>query len=126
MAWLKVYEWERSKWPEFQAVLVERKRQCALVTKLARHFRVDRPLIKQSHKRGAGAVAGFGAAGSYHKSSYWPTIKLGQVTTLGTLVHEFAHHLAWRRWKETGHGRAFKRELKRTYTWAKRWLPKAA
>ena len=125
MAYLKVYAWEHEKWPEFQTVHIDRTRQSALLRKLARHFKVDEPRIEQSHRRGANATHNkSGAAGSYHKARWlgWCVIKIGSVTTLGTLCHEFAHHLDWRRHNGDGHRRTFKRELKRTYTWAKRYL----
>ena len=126
MAWLKVYEWERAKWPEFQEIKVHRFQQGVLLEKLARHFKVSCPDLMQSNKRGANANSQeSGAAGSYHRSGYGvPTIRLGMVTTLGTLLHEFAHHLNWVNYRQHGHGRKFKRELKRTYTWGKRYLPK--
>ena len=126
MAYLKVYEWEHATWPEFQTVHIDRRRQFILIRKLARHFKVDEPLLGACKRRGANAKSNkTGAAGAYMMG---PTnaavIKLGNVTVLGTLVHEFAHHLDHRRWGGNGHRRTFKRELKRAYTFAKRYLVK--
>lgn len=131
MVWLKVYAWETQLWPQFQGVKVHRFQQGVLLNKLAKHFKVPCPELAQSHRRGANVNAqASGAAGSYHRGWLWGhrvgIVKLGQVTTLGTLLHEFAHHLNYCRWNgQRGHGRTFKRELKRCYTWGKRYLPGA-
>ena len=124
MAYLKVYEWEHTTWPDFQMVKIDRTRQYALNKKLARHFKVDEPRLVGSHQRGANAMnRASGASGKYHYAfPGMAVIKLGTISTLGTLCHEFAHHLNYRRWKAKGHGRTFKRELKRVYTFAKRYL----
>lgn len=124
MAFLQVYRWEHDTWPTFQTVKVDRMTQRKLIKKLARHFKVDEPSLEFSRQRGANVAKSEtpGAAGKYI-GGWHPRIKLGTVTTLGTLVHEFAHHLNYRRWASNGHGRTFKRELKRTYTFTKRYLP---
>lgn len=122
MAQLKVYEWEKKTWPEFQEVKVNRFHQGVLLMKLSRHFKVDCPELRWSYRSG---VARGNGGGSYHRSNLHPFIRCGKVTTLGTLLHEFAHHLDWRAYLGYGHRRSFKRALKRTYTWAKQWLPDA-
>lgn len=125
MAAYVLYKWESDTYPAFQSRKVERHEQGVLLRKLSRHFKVDLPRLVYSRQRGANALQqASGAAGMYHASMWHGncTIKLGKVTTLGTLVHEFAHHINWRRWKANGHGRTFKRELKRTYTFSRRYL----
>ena len=124
MACLQVYAWESQKWPRFLKVKLDVGQQKGLLFKLARHFKVNEPMLSYSHKRGANAKhSENGAAGSYEHRAWGSVIRLGSITTLGTLCHEFAHHLNWSRWRKGGHGRTFKRELKRTYTFAKRYLP---
>lgn len=110
MAWLKVYDWEHEKWPEFQGVFIDYYRQLVLARKFSRHFKVLAPRMKTSRSRGL-----------YFRRV--EVIKLPKRCPLGLFCHEFAHHLAWKRWNESGHGRKFKREMKRTYTFAKRYLP---
>lgn len=126
MFWLKVYQWELDTWPEFTKVHIDRTRQRALLRKLARHFKVDEPYIGQSRQRGANVSSGGIGAGHYHRGSWssGPHIDMGTITTLRVLCHEFAHHLDWRRHGGHGHRRTFKRELRRVYTWSKRYLPK--
>jgi len=120
MAWLKVYEWEHDTWPEFRKVKIDRRQQHGYIKKLARHFKIVEPTLRWSYKRGVASGEG---GGSYHYRTLGSFIRIGKVTTLGTLCHEFAHHLAAMRWGSwQGHNKKFKRELKRTYTWAKRWL----
>ena len=117
---LKVYEWERSTWPEFQEVMLEPCEAEATLRKLVRHFKTRAIYMTfGNHRSGGGRYV-----------AYWP-IRMDEVRltkrniNLGTVIHEFAHHLDTCRWrKRAGHGRTFKRELKRVYTWAKRYLPR--
>lgn len=121
MAWLKIYEWERQTYPRFRQVQINRHEQKKYLKKLCRHFEVSEPALKRSQKRGVA----LGWGGGSYQPSHWNsgTIKIGKMTSMGTLCHEFAHHLDWKRNGVCGHGKTFKRELKRVYTWAKRWLP---
>lgn len=124
MGWLRVYDWEKEMWPEFRDVKIERKEQHKLLKKLSKHFKICEPILRWSYKHGVAAGNG---GGSYHYRSFGASfIRIGKVTVLGTLCHEFAHHLAAMRYGSCqGHNKKFKRELKRTYTWAKRWLPES-
>jgi len=118
MAWLKVYEWERTAYPRFRDIGVERSAQRKYIKKFARHFKVSEPLVEKL-KPSARKL------GVYYGHSH--IIKLHETTNFGTLCHEFAHHLANMRYGGCqGHNRLFKRELKRTYTFAKRYLPTEA
>ena len=122
MAWLKVYQWEGETWPQFKTIKLDRARQTAIIKKLARHFKVDAPALIQSYRHGVARGEG---GGHYEPSTWHSKIAVGKITTLATICHEFAHHLSYRlhgRPKQW-HGPKFKRCLKRTYTWAKRWLP---
>lgn len=111
---LAAYHWEAETFKEFQHVLITRDRAEALLKKFARHFKVSAPTLSRKLKRGGG----------HYTPGYFPSITLGKVPTLGIVCHEFAHHLETARWNtRQWHGKKFKRELKRVYTFAKRYLP---
>jgi len=121
MAWLKVYEWESQTWPGFERISLDRPAQQKYLNKLCRHFKVPVPSFKWSYRRGVALGAG---GGSYHgHGGVYAFIRIGKVSTMATLVHEFAHHLNAAHYGGDHHDRTFKRALKRSYTWAKRWLP---
>jgi len=118
MAWLKIYQWERIEFMEFDRVNLDRHQQGVILRKLVRHFKTTPVELAQSYKRGGG--------GSYHhrKPPHYPSrIKCHKTTTLGLICHEFAHHLDRERYGGRGHRKSFKKALKRVYRWAKRWLP---
>lgn len=116
---LKVYQWEEQTYPVFRTIKIEKSKASAYLKKFARHFKVDEPKIDWSIKKRGG--------GHYTPSKWFaPLIALPSNPSLGLICHEFAHHLDARRHPETPqwHGKSFRRELKRTYTFAKRYLPK--
>ena len=113
MSWLKIYDWELSAYPQFRDITVGRADARAYFKKFARHFKVSEPSVLLINKR---------SGGTYY--SFSQSIALPQMTNLGTVVHEFAHHLADRtHGSRQKHGKNFKRALKKTYTFAKRYLP---
>lgn len=112
----KTYEWERETWPEFREVKMTRAKAQVYLNKLARHFKTDEVTAVQSYRRGGAAW-------------YWAArrqVGLASVCNMGSVCHEFAHHLVESRWgkQKRCHGKKFKKELMRVYNWAKRWLPK--
>lgn len=113
-AWM-MYRWEKSTWPEFQFT-ISREDAAMYIRKLSRHFKTNCGLDGIDIKRHEGAG---------HYSVRHGLIVVGKQTTLGIVCHEFAHHLDYmkrgrpKRW----HDRKYKRQLKKVYTWAKRWLP---
>lgn len=113
MAYLKVYKWEDETWPEFQGIKVTRERQAKLLRKLSRHFKVSEPRLTGCYKRGSDS-------GQYFQ--YLEAISLHKNTSIGTLIHEFAHHLNWKKYKKKGHAKSFKKCLKRVYRWSRRYL----
>ena len=123
MTWLKIYDWEHERYPKFQEIIVTEAQAKKYVKKLARHFKTPEPLVMAGNKT---------RGGLYWRGLYYAkdgkgrdgNIVLSDETSLGVVIHEFAHHLAWKRVKAKGHRKEFKRELKRAYTWAKRYLPK--
>ena len=126
MAWLKVYQWEHDTYPVFQEVKLDRHQQHLYLRKLSRHFKVPCPEIRQSYRSGVASGEG---GGSYTPHYHRPVIRVGKITTMGTLCHEFAHHLHFVEHSRVSnlnikmwHGKEFKRRLKRVYTWAKRWI----
>ena len=118
MAWLKAYGWEKETYPAFRDVKLCSYNQRKIVKKLARHFKLPpHPVIRLVNSTRFDSQRGL----YYSRSS---TIKLGETTTLATVCHEFAHHMdAIHRSGKTDHSKAFKRELKKVYTFAKRYLP---
>jgi hypothetical protein len=113
MPYLKIYEWENGAYPEFLPIKVKREDAPKYFKKFARHFRVIRPTLDFWRvKRHVGTY--------YH---YTKSIALPKIASLGLIVHEFAHHLAdEQNGKRNMHNKVFKRALKRTYTFAKRYL----
>ena len=59
-------------------------------------------------------------------STWNPRIALPPEPSLGLICHEYAHHLDAIRNSETKqwHGKSFKKELKKVFTFAKRYFPK--
>lgn len=115
MAQLKIYEWEDQTYPEFRKIGLCRAEIQKIFRKLIRHFKSP-PLSRVS-------FVNYVRGGKYYSSFYSIVIGSGGYN-LGTICHEFAHHLAdTRHNKSCGHRKEFKRELKRVYTYAKRWLP---
>jgi hypothetical protein len=120
------YAWEKETWPEFEAVKMNHEQAARFLRKAARHFKVTAP--------GLANQRGNGSATYSYSSRNCPWVNPGTIRVsprqgvFGTVVHEFSHHLAWIRWGEDGRGhrRKFKRELKRVYTFAKKFLPNAA
>lgn len=115
MAYLKVYEWEHNTWPELQGIEIGREYGKYLVGRLARYFKVREPSIIQSHRRKGSAT-------------YWSgreAIALHKVTYLDLVLHEFAHHLNWVKYKQHGHRKSFKKCLKMVYRRAKHWTKEA-
>ena len=116
------YKWERDTYPEFRAWEISRDDAEPYVVKLIRHFKTPKVGLRASYRRGGAGV--YKCAGD--SSTWLPVICSGKPTNMGTVIHEFSHHLS--RFKhgklKRCHGKLFKRELKRCYTWAKRWLPK--
>lgn len=114
MAMLRVYLWEEATWPEFRKVAPLTEEQTTkLLRKLSRHFKTPVPYLR---------LYGWSGGGRYWALRH--RITLSRPVAFDTLLHEFAHHLNFIRNRENGHRRSFKRELKRTYTWARRYLPK--
>jgi len=119
MPLLKVYEWERTIWPEFRKVSMTLKQADAVIKKLSRHFKLSCPKVTD------------GCNGTHWNGKYSPNtgenflalIRLRTINNLGTVCHEFAHHLDYNVYGGLGHRRTFKRALKKVYTWAKRYLP---
>lgn len=124
----KVYAWERERWPEYREVKLTLNEATRYVRKLCRHFKLGMPYIRGGKHLGA----------ADYSPGFWKNIETGfydfdgriRFTTndisLGTVCHEFAHHLNYKRngnGKGKWHGKTFKRELKRVFTWAKRYLP---
>ena len=111
---LKIYEWETDTYPEFILASLKSCEAEKLLRKLVRHFKTCPVRLTF---RGYGFVGG-----AYGHNSR--RISLPHFTSLSSVCHEFAHHLADTRHQKTcGHRKEFKRELKRVYTYAKRWLP---
>ena len=115
MGWLKVYDWELQRWPEFRKIEIGRSDSVKYFKKFSRHFKIRPPLVNMiSRKRGGG---------TYHASDEF--IDLPMVTNFGLIIHEFAHHFSKVRFaNRCHHDKRFKRCLKATYTFAKRYLPK--
>ena len=124
------YAWEQETWPEYRKIIVTRHEQEVYVRKLVRHFKTPPVEVRQSYRRG-GAGCYFPKrmnvfTGDRSAKLIGGVIKMGKETNLGTVIHEFAHHLEYHQYGSGGHRKTFKRCLKRVYRWAKRWLPKEA
>ena len=120
MAHLKVYEWERERWPLFQRVLINRWQQEQVLAHLANQFGVVCPAIGQSYQSGVARGEG---GGQYVPATQ--VVQLGVKTSLGTVVHEFAHHLNHLLNPEDAakrhHGRTFKKCLRACYSKARKF-----
>lgn len=116
---LKVYHWEEQTYPQFKTVKLQRLEAPKYFRKFARHFKVSCPALSTTVKQGGG---------HYQPSSWIARIALAKETHLGLVCHEFAHHLDAIRHPDTAqwHGKSFRRELKKVYTFAKRYLPEKA
>lgn len=114
---LAAYHWERQAYPEFRKIKFPKARAMFYIKKLARHFKTSCPELSNINKRGGG----------HYRPGSWGNgwIALPPNPSLGLVCHEYAHHLDNLRNPDTKqwHGKSFKRELKRVYTFAKRYLP---
>lgn len=112
MSWLKIYDWEHETYPEFQKVEIAHQDAQRYFRKLARHFKVTTPTLSLRLKRGGGTY--------YSRSAM---IRLSRISNLGIVIHEFAHHLAdCTTRSRNSHNKSFKKALKKTYTFARRYL----
>ncbi len=112
---LAAYHWEAVTYPEFKKIPVTKEHARKLLKKFSRHFKTDCPGLSIFNRRGGGG----------HYQRFGKMITVGKNPTLDIVIHEYAHHLAAERnGGRCGHGKEFKRELKRVYTFAKRYLPK--
>lgn len=151
MPWLKVYEWERQKWPEFRVIRLSQDSAEHALKLFAKRFGVAVPSLVGGARCGGG--------------SYQPGKRLvcrdldevllvtlpcedGDVTeqdggllyvnpgtikvdfkrlTLAVLCHELAHHLnhSWHaaQARRRKHGKTFRKCLSRVYSWARGYLP---
>ncbi len=110
MAWLKIYGWEQETYPEFYQKTIGLSDAQIYIRKFAKHFEVNEPFVPYSKKRKGGTY--------WHGSQ---KITLPVITNLGTVIHEFAHHLADQtNGKRNGHNKLFKKSLKKVYTFAKK------
>ena len=113
MAAFKLYEWEHKTYPKFQELKLSRSDAPIFFKKLAIHFKVSVPYLSRRNEQiGNGMYYGINQ-----------TIALAPETDLGIVIHEFAHHLTRARWGGGHHhDKKFKRELKKAYTFAKRYV----
>lgn len=115
---LAAYHWEHESYREFQSVKITRHEASVFLRKFSRHFKTTCPAFSYQVRRGGGG---------HYTPSKWgtPSITVGAAPTLGIICHEYAHHLDTVRNPDTKlwHGKTFKRELKKVYTFAKRYLP---
>ena len=110
MAWLKIYEWERAKFPEMWATNVVPEHRAPLTEMIAASygFHVNVRLTK----RGGGSfhrwVSGWASSRGGTRGG---VIKLpfpSKPCSLGVIVHELAHGLNWAEHDGTGHTGMFK------------------
>ena len=107
------FEWERTKWPEFRRIDLTREQAECYYKKFSRHFKIRKPNIAWESKKRQG--------GQYQ--SMGELILLPKKTNFGTVIHEFAHHFAKVEYgRRQNHNKNWKRCLKKTYTFAKRYL----
>lgn len=136
MSWLKVYQWEKNEYLKFYDVRIKDEDAIKYLRKFCRHFKTEPILLAVGNKRDG---SGYYQEGWHSLMSvrigYYQTkesgtakgfIRVCKNPTLAIIVHEFAHHLtASTGGKGHHHDKLFKRSLKKSYTYAKRWLPKA-
>ena len=109
----KAYDWERATWPKFCEIKIDRKQAGKYVKKLVRHFKTKPVEIDYD---------GWDRSGGQY-FGWERMIKLPKETNLGTVIHEFAHHLTRGKFGAgMHHNRKFKKTLKRVYRYAERWL----
>lgn len=111
MPYLKIYQWEDIQYPEFLKINLDREQQEKLIKKLSRHFKTTVPSIGQSHGRGL------------NYQPFFEQINSHKISGMGHIIHEFAHHLNWKKNKQRGHRKSFVKCLKRVYKWSERYLP---
>ena len=145
MAYLKIYQWEHDQYPEFQKQIIKDEDVVKYLRKLCRHFKADPILLRVGNKRKQSGsyfdVQSWNMLGATYYNNkisrgvYYDTskdgvskgiIRIAKNPSLGLVVHEFSHHLtAQIEGKGNHHNKLFKHSLKRSYTFAKRWLPEA-
>ena len=111
---LKMYMNEHLDYPEFQEKIYATPKEAEkYLKKLKRHFKL--PNLEWEFSKNSG--------GSAHRYWWGYKIKLPKTDiTLGLICHEIAHVIAFHKYDTMGHTKKFYRQLKRVYTWAKRYL----
>jgi hypothetical protein len=132
MAAYIAYEWERSTWPEFQTIKLTEEECLKYAKKFARHFKHPYPpKVTFTNRNWGQARSGISVLWWYGKRKTTPILGVVDLPAGGCkfslFIHEFAHIMAdYKNRRYCHHDRRFKRQLKRAYTWAKRYLPKRA
>jgi hypothetical protein len=135
MAAYMAYAEERLAYPEYRKIHLTEEECRKYLKKFSRHFKI--PDIKVEFKRNNWGYA-FPSINSallwkpeYRRlpSKQLKTWSAGRIefpkdnVSFGMVIHEFAHILAAFKYRRfCHHDRRFKRQLKRTYTFAKRYL----
>lgn len=139
-----VYSWERKTYSDFDKFSLDARGARKYLKKLCRHYKTTSLLLKiNSRKRGGGTYYG-SSDSSFYQSAKMQSRKKGvkyydvdskklnnglivltKNTDLGTVVHEFTHHLARIKYgPKVHHSKKFKKLLVKVYKWSQRYLPK--
>jgi len=139
MAAYVAYAWEHETWPQFRQVWLTEKESVKYLRKFARHFKMPDAKVEFSKRK---ERSGEAWPNIYHAVTWKPEYRRlskaalrnwssGVIcltkdrSSLDVVIHEFAHLLTAFKYKRmVHHDKRFKRQLKRVYTFAKRYLPK--
>lgn len=99
--WKKINTWESVVYAKMQRIRLKRKQQLHWIQILVTHFKTTDLNLKLNDD--------VDCYGYYDEPEYRKlgVIHLDSNSSLGTLCHEFAHHLCWTRYCECKHNHLF-------------------
>lgn len=122
MSMLKVYQWEREKWPEFRKVKLTGNEIDEVLKRSAADFKMPVPKLLMKRRRKCGRIQ---QTARYRIEEGVIELWIDSLT-LATLLHEIAHHLSWCRYRDKWHREVFKQCLKLVYSWVDGYLVELA
>lgn len=106
---LKVYQWERERWPEFETLGLEEDMAHEILEVLSMQFKTKLPKLSGGRPYGRADYSPY----EQRIRVFLPAIHFG------VLLHEFSHHLTWHRHRARGHGKLFRESLCEVFEWSK-------
>lgn len=114
---MSAYKFYWKQWNQFpdhyHTIYYSEKTAKKIIRKLIRHFKLPMPSLKFTWRRGGGHI---------YSDMFHYTITFAKPTSLGIICHEIGHLLAEKMTNQWYHNKRTARQMKKVYTYAKRYL----